>query len=133
MARAIDWAIGRKVNDKGEFLAVNIGSDEWNYQVKELAETVARVIPDVDVSINKDAQPDRRSYRVDFTFFKTLAPNHQPAVSLIESIKELRDGLEAIGFKDGDFRNSRYMRLKVLTELQEKGLMDQKLQWIKPK
>ena len=131
MARAIDWAIGRKVNDGREFLAVNIGSDEWNYQVKDLAEAVAKLIPGIDVSINKDAQPDKRSYRVNFNLFKTLAPNYQPAVSLIESIMELKAGLEAIGFKDGDFRNSRYMRLKILTELQEKGLMNQKLQWIK--
>jgi nucleoside-diphosphate-sugar epimerase len=131
MARAIDWAIDRKVNNGGEFLAVNIGSDEWNYQVKDLAEAVANLIPGIDVSINKDAQPDKRSYRVNFNLFKTLAPNHQPAVSLIESIKELKTGLEAIGFKDEDFRNSRYMRLKVLIDLQEKGLMNQKLQWIK--
>jgi nucleoside-diphosphate-sugar epimerase len=131
MARAIDWAIDRKVNNGGEFLAVNIGSDEWNYQVKDLAEAVAKLIPGIDVSINKDAQPDKRSYRVNFNLFKTLAPNHQPAVSLIESIKELKTGLEAIGFKDEDFRNSRYMRLKVLIDLQEKGLMNQKLQWIK--
>jgi nucleoside-diphosphate-sugar epimerase len=131
MARAIDWAITRDVSKWGDFLAVNVGSDGWNYQVKDLAEAVAKVIPGVDVSINKDAQPDKRSYRVNFNLFKALAPKHQPAVSLIESIKELRDGLEAIGFKDGDFRNSRYMRLKILTELQEKGLMNENLQWVK--
>jgi nucleoside-diphosphate-sugar epimerase len=131
MARAIDWAIGREANYGGEFLAVNVGSDEWNYQVKDLAQAVARVIPDVDVSINKDAQPDKRSYRVNFGLFRKLAPAHQPRVSLIESIRELKDGLEAIGFKDGDFRNSRYMRLIVLMELQRKGLMNEKLQWEK--
>lgn len=131
MARAIDWAISREVDQGGEFLAVNIGSDEWNYQVKDLAEAVARVIPDVHVSINKDAQPDKRSYRVNFNLFKRLAPAFQPAVSLIESIKELKHGLEAMGFKDGDFRNSRYVRLKVLMELQGKGLMNQKLEWVK--
>ena len=45
MARAIDWAISRDVANGGEFLAVNVGSDEWNYQVKDLAEAVAKVIP----------------------------------------------------------------------------------------
>lgn len=131
MARAIDWAVRREASCGGEFLAVNVGSDEWNYQVKDLAEAVARVIPGVSVSINKDAQPDKRSYRVNFDLFKKLAPSYQPTVSLIESIKELKDGLEAIGFKDGEFRNSKYMRLKILTELQEKGLLNEKLQWVK--
>jgi nucleoside-diphosphate-sugar epimerase len=130
MARAIDWAITRDACN-GEFLAVNVGSDEWNYQVKDLAEAVARVIPGVSVSINKDAQPDKRSYRVNFDLFKKVAPSYQPRVDLIASIKELKEGLEAMGFKDGEFRNSKYMRLKILTQLQEKGLLNEKLQWIK--
>jgi nucleoside-diphosphate-sugar epimerase len=130
MARAIDWAITRDTPNGGEFLAVNIGSDEWNYQVKDLAEAVAKVIPDIRVSINKDAQPDKRSYRVNFDLFKKLAPSYQPTVGLIESIKELKDGLEAMEFKDGEFRNSKYMRLNILTQLQQKGLVNEKLQWI---
>jgi nucleoside-diphosphate-sugar epimerase len=131
MARAINWAIGRDVTDGGDFLAVNVGSDEWNYQVKDLSEAVAMVIPDIVISINKDAQPDKRSYRVNFELFRKLAPAHQPRVDLIASIRELKDGLEAMGFKDEEFRNSRHMRLKVLTELQEKGLLNEILQWIK--
>jgi len=131
MARAIDWAISRDLSAGGEFLAVNIGSDEWNYQVKDLAKEVAKVIPGTNISINKDAQPDKRSYRVNFDLFKKLAPFHQPKVSLTESVKELKNGLESMGFRDGEFRNSRYMRLKILTELQEKGYLNEKLQWIK--
>ena len=130
MARAIDWAISRDVSNGGEFLAVNVGSDEWNYQVKDLAQAVAKVIPGVDVSINKDAQPDKRSYRVNFDLFKKLAPEHQPKFDLIASIKELKDGLEAMEFKDGDFRNSKYMRLNILTQLRDKGLLNQNLEWV---
>ncbi len=131
MARAISWAITRSADSGGAFLAVNVGSDEWNYQVKDLAQAVAKVIPGTAISINKNALPDKRSYKVCFDLFKKLAPAHQPKVDLIESIKELKSGLESIGFKDGEFRNSRYMRLKVLTELQEKGLLNNKLQWVK--
>jgi nucleoside-diphosphate-sugar epimerase len=131
MARAIDWAVGRDVRDGGEFLAVNIGSDGWNFQVKDLAAAVARVIPDVDVSINKDAQPDKRSYRVNFDLFKKLAPAHQPQARLTDSIKELATGLESMNFRDAEFRNSRYMRLNMLTELQRRGLLNDKLQWIR--
>lgn len=131
MARAMDWAIARDVSNGGKFLAVNIGSDEWNYQVKDLALAVAKVIPDTEVSINKDAQPDKRSYRVNFDRFKKLAPSYQPRVDLIASIRELKDGLEAMRFKDGEFRNSKYMRLRTLTQLLEKGLLNEKLEWIK--
>jgi nucleoside-diphosphate-sugar epimerase len=129
MARAIDWAIIRDKKDGGDFLAVNVGSDEWNYQVKDLAEAVARVVPGVDVSINKDAQPDKRSYRVSFDLFRRLAPEHQPKFDLITTIKELWSGLEAIGFNDKDFRNSKLIRLKVLTGLRDRGLLTGNLEW----
>ena len=108
---------------------MNVGSDEWNYQVKDLAEAVAEVIPGVDVSLNKDAQPDKRSYRVSFDLFKKLAPNYQPKTDLITSIKDLKDGLEAISFNDKDFRNSKYIRLKVLSDLINKGFLTEKLTW----
>lgn len=131
IARAIDWAINRDCDNVGHFIAVNIGSNEWNCQVKDLAEAVAKVIPDVEVSINKDAQPDKRSYRVNFDLFKKIAPNHQPKFDLMTTIKELKDGLEAMGFNDKDFHNSRFMRLKVLNDLRDKGLLNSELQWIK--
>jgi nucleoside-diphosphate-sugar epimerase len=131
MARAIDWAISREAGRGQDFLAVNVGSDKWNYQVKDLAEAVRRVIPGVKISMNKDALPDKRSYRVDFGLFKQMAPAHQPAVGLTEAIQELKDGLEAMRFKDPEFRASRHMRLRVLTELREKGLLDETLRWIR--
>ena len=121
-----------KLNQGGNFLAVNVGADEWVYQVKELAEAVAKIIPDVGVSINKDGQPDKRSYKVNFNRFKRIAPNHQPQVDLTSSIEHLKIGLETIGFDNGDFRNSTFMRLKVITHLIDRKLLNENLQWIKP-
>jgi len=130
MARAIEWAAARDDKNGGSFLAVNVGSDEWNYQVKDLAEAVQKVIPGVKVSINPHAQPDKRSYRVSFDLFRRIAPRHQPQVDLIESIRELKEGLERIRFNNADFRNSDFMRLKHLTRLQKMGLINKQLQWV---
>jgi nucleoside-diphosphate-sugar epimerase len=129
MARAIDWAIHREASTGGNFLAVNVGSNEWNYQVKDLAHAVAQVMPDVRISINQNAPPDKRSYRVSFDLYKTLAPDHQPVCDLISTIRELKDNLEAMNFKDKEFRNSQLMRLKVLNHLQEKELINDQLEW----
>jgi nucleoside-diphosphate-sugar epimerase len=128
MARAFDWALGR---DKahGDFLAVNVGSNAWNYQVKELAEAVAKVVPGVGISINKNAPPDNRSYRVDFSLYERLAPKHQPQVDLLTAVAELKEGLEAMGFNDSNFRSSTYMRLEVLKRLRDKGMLDSNLEW----
>jgi len=129
MARAIEWAISRDTTSGGEFLAVNVGSNEWNYQVKDLAYAVKEVIPDVEVSINKNAAPDKRSYRVNFDYYKKLAPDHQPKYNLIDTIEELRDGLESMGFNDEKFRDSNYMRLNMLNQLRGKGLLNENLEW----
>lgn len=129
MARAIDWAIQRRPGNGGEFLAVNVGSDEWNYQVKELAEAVAKVIPDVEISINENAQPDKRSYRVSFELFKKIAPDYQPQVDLHTTVRELKEGLESMHFHDENFRSSNYMRLMMLNQLRDTGLISDHLKW----
>jgi nucleoside-diphosphate-sugar epimerase len=129
MARAIEWAVAREADNGGSYLVVNAGSDEWNYQVKDLAEGVAQVVPNVEVSINRDAPADKRSYRVDFSLFRSLAPRHQPESTLRGSVEALRDGLTAMGFADPDFRNSEFIRLRVLSDLQASGLLDGQLSW----
>jgi nucleoside-diphosphate-sugar epimerase len=129
MARAIDWAILREPSESGDFLAVNVGSENGNHQVRDLAEAVAREIPGTQVSINRDAQPDKRSYKVCFDLYKRLAPLHQPIVGIPESIRELIAGLDSIGFVDKDFRSSNYMRLNILTELKKNGFLNDRLEW----
>jgi nucleoside-diphosphate-sugar epimerase len=128
MGRAIDWALGRDAAI-GAFLAVNTGSNRWNYQVKDLAYAVADVIPGVAVSINDSAEPDKRSYRVNFDLYERLAPDHQPAFDLEKTIVQLKTGLEAMHFADAEFRNSRFMRLKALKALRDKSLLDSNLSW----
>jgi len=129
MARAMDWAIEREAGDGGEFLIVNIGSDPWNYQVKDLAAAVQREMPGVEVAINRDAPPDRRSYKVDFSLFRKLAPRHQPVFDLAATVRELKEGLEAIGFADPNFRQSRLVRLKMLNNLKTGGYLGDDLYW----
>ena len=129
MARAFDWAIGRDSSVGGDFLAVNVGQEQGNYQVRELAEAVARIIPGVHVQINENALPDKRSYRVNFDLFKQIAPNHQPLFNLDDSINELKEGLLAMHFKDENFRNSFFMRLVQLSHLRDAGYLDGTLQW----
>src|ERR1700677_5042035 len=89
MARAIDWAIDRSAENGTQYLAVNAGSDDRNYQVKDLANAVAARIPGTEISINTSAPVDSRSYRVDFGLYRLLAPNHQPLVDLGQSIRNL--------------------------------------------
>ncbi|MGJ4931107.1 NAD-dependent epimerase/dehydratase family protein [Bradyrhizobium sp. HKCCYLS2038] len=130
MARAIDWAIGRPAATGGRFLTVNAGSDDRNYQVKELAHAVAGRVPGTDVSINLSAPVDSRSYKVDFSLYRSLAPDHQPQVTLDQSIRNLIEGLRRMNFKDSEFRSSDLIRLKVLQDHMEGGRINDRLEWV---
>jgi nucleoside-diphosphate-sugar epimerase len=129
MARAIEWAILREASHGGALLAVNVGSNEWNYQVKELADAVREAVPGTKISINSSAPPDKRSYRVDFSLYESLAPDHQPKMKLSQSIARLKQGLEGVGFADGNFRNSTLMRLKSLEQHMTNGALRPDLYW----
>jgi nucleoside-diphosphate-sugar epimerase len=129
MARAIEWAIARETSSGGTVLSVNAGSDAWNYQVKDLAQAVAAAVPGTQVSINREAPPDKRSYRVDFSLFRELAPQHQPLSTLADSVGRLRRGLAGMNFADTDFRNSSLIRLKALDRLIAEGLLSPSLRW----
>lgn len=131
MARALEWGITRK-SETGTFLILNTGSNRWNYQVRDLAAAVQREMPGTEVSINPDAQPDKRSYRVDFSAFERLAPNHQPHCDLSESIRALRAGLEGMKFADAEFRKSRFIRLETLNRLRAGNRLDEHLHWNPP-
>lgn len=132
MARAIEWASQRQAGSNDAFLAVNAGCDAWNYQVRDLAAAVAAAIPGAEVDINTNAQPDKRSYRVNFDLFRKLAPDHQPQVMLEEAVADIRDGLLAAGFDNADYRSSPLIRYNVLGAGIESGLLTSDLRWARP-
>jgi len=50
-------------------------------------------------------------------------------VGLGEAIEDLAAGLERMQFADPDFRNSELVRLRVLDDLREAGLVNGALEW----
>jgi hypothetical protein len=44
-------------------------------------------------------------------------------------IHELKAGLEALNFNDRNFHDSRFIRLKVLNDLREKGMLNEQPEW----
>lgn len=129
MALSIEWALTREADQGGRYVAVNVGTAEWNYQVRDLAEAVVRRVPGAKLSINTNALPDRRSYQVDFEKYRQIAPQHQPQVTLDQAIDRLKHGLEGMHFSDANFRNSQFMRLKVLEAHIDGGRLTPDLHW----
>ena len=129
MCKAIFWAIERNDISNGSFLAINIGFNDWNYTIKDLAYAVKHILKNVDIKINPSAAPDKRSYKVDFSLYKSLAPNNQVHKSIEKTISELIKNIEDSSFITKDFRNSYLIRLNTLNYLREKNKLDSKLNW----
>jgi nucleoside-diphosphate-sugar epimerase len=131
MARAIEWSVQRNAEPGGAFLAVNTGANNWNFQVRELADAVAAQVPGASVGVNASAPPDKRSYCVNFDRFRQLAPDHQPLWTLEETIRGLKENLERMVHNDSPFRSSQFIRLKVLEHHREQGRLNSNLEWIR--
>ena len=130
MCRAFDWGISREINNGGQVLICNAGSNDWNFSVKELSRLVQNHFTSCEVDINTKAQPDKRSYRVNFDLFKRLAgTDYIPMQKIDDTINDLIVGLSEIGFNHKDFRNSNLMRLNVLRSLISSNYLNKNLYW----
>lgn len=130
MARAMVWAIGRPSVAGQQMLCINAGSNDSNYQVKDLATAVSKIIPGTKVSIMGERQPDKRSYAVDFSLFKELAPAFQPVMTLTQSIERMRNELSQASIVADNFRASdEFIRLNQLRTHIEEGRLDRQLRW----
>jgi nucleoside-diphosphate-sugar epimerase len=129
MARAIEWAALRSASQGGRYLVVNAGSSEWNYRIGDLARAVAAEIPGTAIEVAKHAAADSRSYQVDFSEYRSLAPDHQPRMTLAATVRRLLDGLRAVGFADPNFRSSYAARLQVLDDHIRSGRLTPELRW----
>jgi hypothetical protein len=89
LARAIIWALDRKPEITGNFLSIQLGSDNWTFQLKDLAEAVTRIVPGSIVKFNAVVTQSMPSAKPDFSLFKRLAPKHQPRYILDHTILQL--------------------------------------------
>ena len=104
-----------------------------NYRIVDLANLVKKFLPDSKILINS-ANVDNRSYRVNFSKFKSLFSGYKNMKGAKYSIAKLIYMLKKRNFKNKDFRSSNFMRLISLKNQNEKkNLLSQRgaiLHWI---
>lgn len=91
MAQACTWAASQK--NPAPFQIVNVGSSEFNHQISDIAKTVGERTG-ASVTFGDGPSKDERSYAVDFSLFKNLAPEYQPQHNLQSTIDELLTRIE---------------------------------------
>ena len=129
MSRAIYWSSIRNIADGGSYLIINVGSNEMNYRVIDLANNIRKKIPNINIDINQKANDDKRSYQVDFSMYKNLAKNYLPKFSLDKIVDDLLYNLSKKSDLD-KFRESPYIRLNVLNQLVSSKKLSNNLEWI---
>lgn len=107
----------------------NVGQNAENYQVRDIADAVGRLIPGCNVTYNENAGPDTRSYRVNFSKLARRVPAFKPRWSVERGIEQLRDAFRARGLMPEDFQGPRFIRLKHLQELVSNHALDADLRW----
>jgi nucleoside-diphosphate-sugar epimerase len=107
--------------------AFNIGRTSENYQIRQVAEMVAEIVPGCEVAFASGASADIRNYRVDFSKAETRLPGFAPRWTVREGVRELYEAYRKNGLTKDAFLGPRYYRLKTVREKQERGLLDQEL------
>ncbi len=109
--------------------AFNVGRDDENYQVKELAEIVRDVVPGCEIEYAGGASPDQRTYRVCFAKLTRTLPTFQLLWDARRGAEQLRAAFVAHRFTLDDLVGRRYTRLAQLRHLLESQALDETLRW----
>jgi nucleoside-diphosphate-sugar epimerase len=109
--------------------AFNVGLDSENYQVRDLARIVSETVPDTEVEYAGSGDPDPRSYRVDFGKLARALPELRLEWTAARGARELYDAYVRAGLTLEQFEGDRYIRLKHLKLLLDRGRLDTGLRW----
>lgn len=112
--------------------AFNIGRNDANYQVRDIAEMVKKFVPHAELVITGETGGDSRSYKVNFSKAMNALPGFAAHWTLEAGARELDEWLRAGGLGQEDFQDRRFIRLKQLNHLMATKAVDDNLRPLRP-
>lgn len=112
--------------------AFNVGRDEENYRVGDIAAMVAEEVPGCRIDFEPGAGPDLRCYRVDCGKIARTLPAFRPQWTVRRGIAELHAAYIGAGLQAEWFEGPRFSRIAHLRELLAEGAVDPALRWAMP-
>ena len=101
----------------------NVGSNDENYRVREIAEIVAAAFPGTTTTFGPPTA-DGRSYRVSFDKIARMVPGFRPRHTAASGAAELRDIFERVQMTPEIFQFRAFTRLSQLQHLLATGQID---------
>lgn len=108
----------------------NVGRNDENFRIRELADIVAEVVPGCRVEYAPGGGPDLRCYRVNFDKINRLLPAFRPQWTARQGAQELYDAYRNVGLRAEDIEQGRYVRISEIRRLQQAGKLDSSLHWM---
>jgi len=110
--------------------AFNVGLNEENYRIRELAEIVKVSVPGCRIEFAPDAEPDTRTYRVNFDKVAEILPEFNPQWDAHKGAQELYEAYRDADLKLDEFEGPKYKRIDHIKQLLSDGRLDETLRWI---
>ncbi|HZM53214.1 MAG TPA: SDR family oxidoreductase [Vicinamibacteria bacterium] len=112
--------------------ALNVGRNDQNYRIREIAEIVKETVPGCEVTFAEDAGPDKRNYRADFSKIARVLPGFLPQWDARQGARQLYDAYREVGLRLEDFEGPRYRRIDQIRSLMASGELVFDLRWNPP-
>lgn len=109
--------------------AFNIGRDEDNHQIRDIARLIEATVPDSSITFSAGASPDKRSYRVSFAKAARGLPGFEPQWTVQRGIEEIFEAYRSGALTLEDFLSPRFQRIKRILQLLDAGRIDGDLRW----
>ena len=111
--------------EKVEGRSFNVGIENGNFTVKELAIAAQNAVPGSELTFTNEHGEDSRTYKVSFNrILEELSDFYKPSWNLDMGGKELVNFFREVNFTEEDFRGRKCTRLKQLQFLQDNDLID---------
>ena len=109
--------------------AFNVGRDDQNYRIREIAQIVKETVPGCEIAFAEGAGPDKRNYRADFSKIARVLPSFRPQWDARKGARQLYEAYRTVGLKLEDFEGPRYRRIDQIKLLMASGLLGRDLRW----
>ena len=109
--------------------AFNVGRNEENYSIRELADVVQQVVVGARVEYAICAAPGPRSYRVDFSKIQRILPTFKPQWNVSRGVEQLFAAYREAGLSLVDVEGPRFKRVEHLKQLLATGAVDATYRW----
>jgi nucleoside-diphosphate-sugar epimerase len=147
ICQAVKCAIASEYND-GKLLVLNVGDEDNNLQVIDIARAVQASLPGCELKFLKDNPDldkeglvrdrkvkggvDNRTYKVSFAKLRRTFPGFKSGWPVRKGIEDMVESLKAINFTEVQFKNKNFYRLQKIESLYQSHQLSEDLRWVTP-